>query len=343
MKKVLGKISALLFICSLMVIACNKDYSVESPHVLEIISPATGSCLGITANGDYYKKIALNSDNFLAVDVNFTNYGTYQLHTDTVNGCWFASDSSYANATGIGTIILKGYGTPIDSITTVFHIYFQKTSCFTTIKFLPTPHISAETDYFPMTLGTNWTDDSVMTNPSEKDTIRYTVSPIKKTVGSYTYTRFSSSFKDSKYYRKDGAGNYYELNEDFTFYGISGFDYKFLDDKLPVKSTWQTPPIYGAYKPDANQSLPFKLIIKCTIVEKNIKYKLTNINKTIDSVIHVQLEYLATSPDGQSNFSDLLGLTPADTYYAKKKGLIYYNIDNTLFHAFRQVRSWNIQ
>jgi len=346
MKKFFGKLTALLFICSTLMVACNKYYSIETPQTLEVIAPATGSlqdnqgnCLGITIHGNYYKGIALNNSNYISADVNITNYGTFLVHTDTVNGCWFASDASYANYTGVQTITLKGYGTPTDTVSALYHVHFLNTSCIISISTQPTPHISTETDYFPMSVGSYWTEDSSQTNVAAKDTIRYWVSPLTKTIGVNNYKLFLSSNKDTVLYRKDGAGHYYEYSSLFSSVGVDKFEYKFLDDQLPVGSTWQTDPIYGSYKESATASLPLKIILQCTIKSKNQSYQL--LNQSVDSVIHIQEQLLLTSPDGKSDYTSLFGIAPNDAYYAKKIGLIYYTIPFTGF--FREAKSWYIQ
>ena len=347
MKNVFGKLTALLFICSILMASCTKYYSVETPQILELIVPATGSlqdnqgnCLGITVHGNYYKAIALNNTNYISSEVNISNYGTFQLHTDTVNGCWFASDVTYANSTGLQTITLKGYGTPTDTVSAVFHVYFLKTSCIISIQSQPTPHISTETDYFPMSVGSYWTYDTIA-NATAKDTVRYWVSPLTKTIGGKTYKLFLSSNKDTILYRNDGAGHYYEFNTIFSFLGIAGFDCKFLDDQLPVNGSWQSIPTYGVYKQSATSQLPFKLIINYTI---NSKFQqLSLLTNNVDSVIHIKEDYQITSLDGTSNYSSLLNFTAADAYYAKKIGLVEYNFINPFINIFREAKSWYIQ
>ena len=95
----------------------------------------------------------------------------------------------------------------------------------------------------------------------------------------------------------------------------------------------------SVYKIDATQSLPLKIILKCTIVTKNKPFQLTT--QTVDSVIHIKEELLLTSPDGNSDYTTLFGIDPNDAYYGKKVGLIYYNIPFSTF--YRQARSWYIE
>ena len=312
--------------------SCTKYYSVETPQILELIVPATGSlqdnqgnCLGITVHGNYYKAIALNNTNYISSEVNISNYGTFQLHTDTVNGCWFASDVTYANSTGLQTITLKGYGTPTDTVSAVFHVYFLKTSCIISIQSQPTPHISTETDYFPMSVGSYWTDDSSQTNVAAKDTIRYWVSPLTKTIGTNTYKQILSSNKDTNYYRKDGSGHYFQYSTILSSYGIKGFEYKFLDDQLPVGSSWQTDKLYGTYT----------MVIKCTIFSKDQSFQL--LNQSVDSVIHIKEHLILYGSDG-TTFEPF---DPNDAYYAKKIGLVYYYIP--AYSILREAKSWYIQ
>ena len=346
MKKVVGHITILSFICIFLMSSCNKDISIESPQILEAKTPATGSLLdnqgksiGIAIHGNYYKNVTLNPNNYMTVKVDINNYGTYQLYSDTVNGCWFVSEVTYTNNTGLQTVILKGYGTPTDTITRVFKVYFLKSS--STIPFIthPTPHISSESDYFPMTVGSCWTEETSMTNAAPRDTIHYTVSPLTKVIGSYTYKVFTSTNKDKIYYRKDGEGHYYQYSTNLSNVGVKGFEYKFLDDQLPVGSTWQTDTVNGIFKQSATESLSLKIVLQCTIVSKDEPFQLHN--QTVDSVIHIQEQLILISQDGKSNYTALFGIAPNDAYYAKKIGLIYYRIPFTGF--YREAKGWFIQ
>ncbi len=326
--------------------SCSKDVSIESPQLLEEIKPATGSLvdnqgksLGISLHGNFYKDVTLNNNNYMSVKVDINNYGTYRLYTDTVNGCWFVSEVTFAKNTGLQTVILKGYGKPTDTSTRVFKVYFLQSNSTIPISTLPTPHISVESDYFPMTVGSYWTQDTSMTRVAAKDTIRYTVSSLTKTIGSNTYRVFTSNNKDKIYYRKDGLGHYYEYSTNLSSLGVSGFEYKFLDDQLPVGSSWQTDTVIGSYKQEGAQSLPLKIVLKCTIISKNQPFEL--LNQTIDSVIHIQEQLILISPDGKSNYTTAFGIGPNDAYYAKKIGLIYYSIPFNGF--YRKARNWVIQ
>jgi len=181
-----------------------------------------------------------------------------------------------------------------------------------------TPTVIKEDNYFPMSLGSYWTNDTTLTNISVKDTIRIEVSPFTKTIGNNTYRLFISSKKDTIMYRKDSAGHYYQYSSLLKTVGVDRFEYKFLDDQLPVESSWQTDPVYSVYKVDATHSLPLKIVIKCTIVSKNQPFLMHS--RTVDSVIHMKEELLFTSPDGSTDYTILIGIEPNDAYYAKKIG-----------------------
>ena len=346
MKNLSSHIALLSFFCIFLMTSCNKDLSIEKSQTLEVISPATGSLvdnqgnsLGITLHGNYYKDVTLNPNNYMSVKVDIKNYGTYQLHTDTINGCWFVSEVTYANNTGLQTVTLKGYGTPTDTLTHVFKIYFLAASSTIPINTLPTPHISSETDYFPMSVGSYWTEDTSTINVAPKDTLHYAVSPQTKIIGTNTYRVFTSTNKDKIYYRKDGVGHYYEYSSNLSILGVNGFEYKFLDDQLPVGSTWQTDTVIGVYKQSTTMILPLKIVLQCTIVSKNQSFQLHN--QTVDSVIHIQEQLILISPDGKNNYTTLFGIGPNDAYYAKKIGLIYYSIPFIGF--YREAKSWFIQ
>src|SRR6266498_5900838 len=103
------------FVMIAIVLSCQKERSFEKgSHILSngsLQSGATGDCLGSVVAGTYKKDTALNSANYVDVQVDVTAAGTYGISTDTVNGFYFNAFGTFT-ATGINTVRLQGSGTP---------------------------------------------------------------------------------------------------------------------------------------------------------------------------------------------------------------------------------------
>ena len=273
-----------------MTVGCQKDYSVETNQTLTVFptisTPAKGSlqdesgnCYAITVNGVYTQDSVLTTQNFITVTINFTKTGKYKLYTDTVNGCWFSMDSATTYNTGIKTVNLKGFGTPTLYGTYNFSVFYLNTSCFFNVS---TNKLSrSENDYFPMSLNSYWTYDTVL-NADQKDTVRYTVTPNTQLVNGLPYTLFSSTKKsDTRYYYKDYKGHYYEYTDIFSGFSIPRFEFLFLDETKNVGESWQTKTFNGKL-----QGSPISVSIKSIVMEKNVSYRFNN--QTIDNVIHLK-------------------------------------------------------
>jgi len=340
MNKVFGLVFCLAILMTMM--GCQKDYSVENNQTLIVLPPIytaaagslqdeSGNCMAITVNGNYTQDTALTSKNTITVTVNFTKTGRYKLYTDTVNGCWFSMDSATTYNTGIKTVTLRGNGTPVVQGTSYFNVFFQNSVC--SFSVLTNSLSKSERDYFPMSIGSYWTYDTLL-NTSAADTIRYTVTPNTLVQNGQTYRLFSSSKKyDTHYYRKDYKGHYYEYTDIFSgFDGIPRFEYMFLDDTKPVGSVfYQSQTFTGTY-----QGQPAAVSIKLTIFEKNIKYTFAN-SITLDSVIHVRQNIILTiSGQDKSDF-----FPPNDVYYAKNIGLVNYI--SPFVSVYRTGKNWVVK
>ena len=340
MNKVFGLVFCLAILMTIT--GCQKDYSVENSQTLIVLPPIytaaagslqdeSGNCMAITVNGNYTQDTALTSKNTITVTVNFTKTGRYKLYTDTVNGCWFSMDSATTYNTGIKTVTLRGNGTPVVQGTSYFNVFFQNSVC--SFSVLTNSLSKSERDYFPMSIGSYWTYDTLL-NTSAADTIRYTVTPNTLVQNGQTYRMFSSSKKyDTHYYRKDYKGHYYEYTDIFSgFDGIPRFEYMFLDDTKPVGSVfYQSQTFTGTY-----DGKPAAVSIKLTIFEKNIKYTFAN-SITLDSVIHVRQNIILTiSGQDKSDF-----FPPNDVYYAKNIGLVNYI--SPFVSVYRTGKNWVVK
>lgn len=131
MKTILKIVPAFL-ITGLLFFSCQKEYSFEtgngSPSSGSLQSAATGECLGISVSGVYQKDSTLNNTHYIDVNVDVTEAGAYQIHTDTVNGFFFSGSGTFA-ATGVNTVRLQGNGTALASGLAVFTVTYDSTQC----------------------------------------------------------------------------------------------------------------------------------------------------------------------------------------------------------------------
>lgn len=91
-------------------------------------SDLNSECLPKTVEGTYYPGKPLNDSNFILVDVDVMNAGSYTITSDTVNGYSFTSSGSFSN-TGINTVKLNGRGKPLIAGSNYFTLNFDSTTC----------------------------------------------------------------------------------------------------------------------------------------------------------------------------------------------------------------------
>lgn len=126
------------FFCSLLLLmqSCTKEYSVEGNNTRLVASgslqDSLGNCNMIEVKGSYQPGIALTGDNYINVQVNIMDSGTYHIFTDTVNGFYFTA-SGFTGTNGLQTIQLKGYGKPLVATAENFNVHFNENVCAFTI------------------------------------------------------------------------------------------------------------------------------------------------------------------------------------------------------------------
>src|SRR5258706_2940795 len=95
--------------------ACHREASFEgggTPSKGSLKDDGTGNCLPKTVAGAYVAGTALaGTANYIEVQVNVTQTGSYTVYTDTVNGIYFRTSGVFTT-TGLATVQLKGIGTP---------------------------------------------------------------------------------------------------------------------------------------------------------------------------------------------------------------------------------------
>ncbi|MET0394709.1 MAG: hypothetical protein ABW019_16305 [Chitinophagaceae bacterium] len=120
--------------------ACQKEVSFENggiPSVGMLQSDISGDCLPKTVTGIYEEGTALaTTTNYIDVEVDVLVAGSYTIYTDTVNGMYFRATGVFAT-TGINTVRLAGYGTPVADGIFNFVVTYGLTECTVPVTVLP--------------------------------------------------------------------------------------------------------------------------------------------------------------------------------------------------------------
>lgn len=339
MSKYFNKTIILLFCGVMLVLACSKETSFElgtgGTVAAGTLKDSSGNCQSFSIKGSYVVDSTLTDSNYIVVTATITQGGTYKIYSDTANGYWF-KDSSYVLNAGVQTFKLKGYGKPILPLTSVFTVYFNTSYCLLSVTATGTPSsggggggttvTSPSGDYYPTTVGSNWTYYDLT-----GDSLTVTCSNFTTTIASKTYKIFISDQGDTTAYRKDSLqGEYYTYG---TFAGDSRLiEYKFLDDKVALNSFWETDTL------STNTfGLPITYKIRFTIDAKNTQYTING--NVLDSVIKVKQEVLAQVTPG------LFTIQSAGTtysYYAKKVGLVWLDFPNYTPAEALKIKRWKV-
>lgn len=110
--------------------ACQKELNFDIDGIARgsLKADVTGDCLPSTINGIFRKDSVLNNTNFIDIQVDLTNTGTYEIKSDTVNGYSFKGTGTLG-IRGLNTVRLYGSGKPVVSGTDVFTIRFDTSMC----------------------------------------------------------------------------------------------------------------------------------------------------------------------------------------------------------------------
>lgn len=342
MSKQFNKIYFVLFSSILFALACSKESSFESGIGLGglasgSLKDSVGNCQNIVIKGTYAVDTVLTDSNYVTVTATITSAGKYKIYTDTVNGFWFR-DSAYVLIAGTQTFKLKGYGKPILPIASNFTVFFNTSYCLFSITPTGTggtnggggTGVTAPSgDYFPISTNSSWTYD----NTRLGDTVKYTCtnSYINGTTSGQTYRLFITNQSDSLLYRKDSLqGNYYQYGAFFDSSTV--FEYKFLDDKLPLNSFWETQEFQAI-----SVGVTYNLKVRFTVDAKNVSYVI-NVNN-IDSVFKIRQEVYQKQTGG---LFSLLSAYTQYAYYAKKIGLVWTDYPNYTPAFSEKIRKWKI-
>src|SRR5690606_31023082 len=119
--------------------SCKKEYSAETrdtPANGSLQKDITSECLPKTLNGLYIAGETLDNSNYIDVEINVTNPGSFTIVTDTLNGYAFKATGNFADA-GLKTVRLEGSGTPLTAGNNLFVVSFDTSFCLILIVVLP--------------------------------------------------------------------------------------------------------------------------------------------------------------------------------------------------------------
>ena len=109
--------------------SCQKEFSAEAGNARgSLKEDATGDCAPVITGGTFKKDSVLKTTNYVDIQVNITQTGTYFVKSDTVNGYSFSAAGA-AVVTGTNTIRLLASGKPITQGVDAFTIKFDTSQC----------------------------------------------------------------------------------------------------------------------------------------------------------------------------------------------------------------------
>ncbi|MEJ7627498.1 MAG: hypothetical protein WKF35_11585 [Ferruginibacter sp.] len=123
------KILLVAFTAFFFISSCQKELSLEQGlSVGTLKEDGTGFCLPSSIGGIFKEDSLLNTTNYIELQVDISQTGSYNIKSDTINGYSFAGSGSFDLA-GLNTIRLFASGKPIDPGINSFTITFDSSSC----------------------------------------------------------------------------------------------------------------------------------------------------------------------------------------------------------------------
>lgn len=116
-------------------ISCQRELYFEKEDTINStgsIKKLSGECMPSEVKGTFKKGQPLDSSNYIHVDIDVLHVGSYQLVSDSVNGMYFKGAGAFEGS-GIQTVRLDAFGTPITNGTVPFHIRFNKDTCIVNV------------------------------------------------------------------------------------------------------------------------------------------------------------------------------------------------------------------
>jgi hypothetical protein len=127
-------LSVLSLILSIFFISCQKEVSFDNNGTSSgtLKKDANGDCAAVTVNGVYKMDSVLNAANFVDVQVNVSTPGTFEIHSDTINGFSFRKVGSVPF--GTSSVRLYASGKPLAPGNNIFTVKYGSSTCMFTIN-----------------------------------------------------------------------------------------------------------------------------------------------------------------------------------------------------------------
>ena len=288
------------------------------------LAGAPDTCMNYVVAGNYIAGVATTPANTVAITVNVTVPGTYNIATAPSNGITFSGNGSFIN-TGQQTITLTATGTPGVADTTSIPVIAGASTCSFTVDVT-----GGTVDYFPRTAASNW---SYQYDGDPNDSLLIRVKAGTVTLGGNVYTVFeatddaASGFFDFGNYRRAGS-DYHTYADMGGYFGLDNavnIDYIFLKDNLAVAATWESAPINGTIT-DTSGVYPVSIRIAFTIEQKDVPVTV-GATSYVNTIVVIE-KYQVNDGVNWVDATPIIGYFKS--YYARNIGLIkqaYYYQD----------------
>ena len=124
------RLTFLLFGLAFLIFSCQKELSYEAGLGKGTLKKdVSGECLPINVNGNYKTDSLLKPTvNFVDIQVNVSDIGSYSIKTDSINGYSF-SRAGVFTIEGVNSVRLIGSGKPLAAGSNVFTVKFDTSVC----------------------------------------------------------------------------------------------------------------------------------------------------------------------------------------------------------------------
>ena len=124
------RVTFLLFGFAILFFSCQKELSYEAGLGKGTLKKdVSGQCLPVNVNGTYKTDTLLRATvNFVDIQVNVLNVGSYSIKTDSINGYSFSGAGVFA-VLGLNSVRLIGSGKPLAAGSNIFTVKFDTSVC----------------------------------------------------------------------------------------------------------------------------------------------------------------------------------------------------------------------
>jgi len=123
------------FISLFIMLSCQREYSLENAKTRSSagsLKTFNGDCMPSGSSGIFRKSVAVDSSNYIFVEINVFTIGSYLIISDTVNRISFKGEGFF-EATGIHTVRLNASGTPFTNGTVPYAVKYGRQKCIVNV------------------------------------------------------------------------------------------------------------------------------------------------------------------------------------------------------------------